>query len=240
MHANPGAQSPVPDMKSLKAKIQTKKAFLWDFDGCFCDTEPLHFAAYSKAFAQFGHRINEQEYYRVFTHLGQGIKGECERNGLHLDQDLIARLKKDYYWDLITGSEVRVFANMPRILLALKNQGARLAIASNSPLEELEVCLAKNSLPVSLDVVLGKLPGLRKKPAPDLFLAALDKLGVEARDALVFEDSERGLAAARAAGCEAIWLRTPQNEGLHTAEPHLVSLTHAELFRVLTDGSGTP
>ena len=58
---------------------------------------------------------------------------------------------------------------------------------------------------------LGRRPGLAKKPAPDIFLAAADAIGLSPADCLVIEDADKGLRAAQAAGTPCIILRTPQN-----------------------------
>lgn len=229
MNSSQGAQ--------ILALVRSKKAFLWDFDGCFCDTEPLHFEAYRQAFAQFGHKVDSQEYYRVFTHLGEGIAGECARYNINVDQDLLLNLKKEAYWKLISEKgRASLFAGMHKILIFLASNGSKIAIASNSPVEEIAQCLAQNTVPVKIDAIIGRTPNLRKKPAPDIFLAAMQRLEVQAHECLVFEDSERGLLAAAAAGCDALWLRTAQNQDLTTDAPHTAALTHDELV-ALTQGN---
>ena len=53
-----------------------------NFDGCFCDSEEVHLEAYSKAFSHCGHRINREEYFHTFTHLGGGIALEIKNHQL--------------------------------------------------------------------------------------------------------------------------------------------------------------
>lgn len=78
--------------------------------------------------------------------------------------------------------------------------------------------------------IVGLEKNLKKKPAPDIFLAALSLLNTDAKDALIVEDSERGLLAAQAACCDAIWIKTPINQKFYTPVPHLAELTHRELL----------
>jgi beta-phosphoglucomutase-like phosphatase (HAD superfamily) len=115
----------------------------------------------------------------------------------------------------------------------MRDRGAKVAIASNSPQDEIQIILERSGFPLpKIDVIVGKSAGLRKKPAPDIFLRALEMLGLDAGRAIVLEDSNRGLSAAAAAGCGSIWIRTQYNQGLSTAEPHLASMTHKELLGV--------
>ena len=58
---------------------------IFDFDGVLADSEKWHFATYSEVFARHGHTIDETEYYKYWTSLGMGARGEIERFGLDLD-----------------------------------------------------------------------------------------------------------------------------------------------------------
>jgi HAD superfamily hydrolase (TIGR01509 family) len=209
------------------------ECFLWDFDGCFADTERIHFLAYSEAFAHVGHTLSETEYYPSFTHLGDGTGREIAANNLRITEDYILRLKAEAYRRLISLSPVRCFPETPEIVRAMKARGAKVAIASNSSEAEIRAVLNTAGYPFEeLDLIVGKNEKLRKKPAPDIFLHALDRLGCSAAKSVVFEDSNRGLMAASAAGCQSVWVRTRYNAGLETSEPHLDSLTHNQILDV--------
>lgn len=219
-------------MNQWIAKLASKKVFIWDFDGCFADTERLHFLAYAKSFAEFGHCVDETTYYENFSHFGLGAKKEIETFKLTCSVDEIAFRKARHYWSLIANGGAKVFPEMEEIIKLMKQRG-QIAIASNSPKEELVEILEHNLAVPTLDLILGLTPGLLKKPAPDLFLKTLEILGADANDAVIFEDSDRGLAAAHASGCEAIWIQTPYNALFETSWPHIARITHAELLRAL-------
>jgi HAD superfamily hydrolase (TIGR01509 family) len=213
--------------------ILSAECFLWDFDGCFADTERLHYLAYSEAFAHFGHSISEAEYYPLFTHIGDGTRREIAANNLKISEEYVLRLKSEAYRRLIGLGPVRCFPETAEIVRAMKAAGAKVAIASNSSEPEIRIVLDTAGYPVNeIDLIVGKNDRLRKKPAPDIFLYALELLGGTASKTVVLEDSNRGLAAASAAGCQSVWVRTRFNEGLESAEPHLDSLTHAQILDV--------
>ncbi|MEY4065844.1 MAG: hypothetical protein RIR26_2052 [Pseudomonadota bacterium] len=220
-------------MQHILEKLTNANCFLWDFDGCFADTEQLHFLAYRDAFAQFGHQIREADYYPSFTHLGDGTRRELELHKINATEADILSLKAAKYGELIRSAPVSCFSETLDLVDKMRDRGAKVAIASNSPQDEIQIILERSGFPLpKIDVIVGKSAGLRKKPAPDIFLRALEMLGLDAGRAIVLEDSNRGLSAAAAAGCGSIWIRTQYNKGLSTAEPHLASMTHKELLGV--------
>jgi HAD superfamily hydrolase (TIGR01509 family) len=106
-------------------------------------------------------------------------------------------------------------------------------IASNSVEETIRSVLRYWNIESSIDFVIGRNPQRRKKPEPDLFNDACSISGYPKNKIIVLEDSEIGLKAAYAAGCEAIWIRTVCNFHLSTAAPHLASMTHLEFSDII-------
>jgi HAD superfamily hydrolase (TIGR01509 family) len=82
--------------------------------------------------------------------------------------------------------------------------GLGLAVASSSPERWVRDHLARLELLEQFPVLSCWTEGVSPKPAPDLYLNALDRLGVDAADAVAFEDSPNGIAAAKAAGLHCI------------------------------------
>lgn len=218
--------------------LNQKKYFLWDFDGCFCDTETVHWMAYNLAFKPYGHSIEKKEYFYHFTHLGQGVQDEITRAGLSCDPILVRQEKVKNYWTLIQEGAASPFLEMKSILENIENAGKLIAIVSNSPQEEIELILQKQDLLPYVDFILGQTEGLRKKPFPDLYLEAHRRIGGEKSDYIVFEDSERGLAAAHGAGLEGVWVTTLDNQHLPTTSPHLFACSHRELLEKLAHVDG--
>jgi HAD superfamily hydrolase (TIGR01509 family) len=82
--------------------------------------------------------------------------------------------------------------------------GLALAIASSSSDWWVSGHLGRLGLRDAFDVVCTKELAARSKPDPGVYLAALERLGVPADEALAFEDSEAGVTAARAAGIRVV------------------------------------
>ncbi len=233
----PGVAEDFYGQAELHRRLPNKQFFVWDFDGSFCDTEPIHYRAYLKAFEQYGHVINEDEYYVRFTQNSDGIRLECQAYGLKIgpDEQLeIRRRKVAHYNTLIRSGLAQPFPEIGSILGATASLDIAWLIASNSPAAENTLIIEQLGSPFdSCEIILEPNQLLRKKPEPDIFLEAIKHSGVEREQILVIEDTEKGLQAAAAAGLDAICLSTRYNNGLSFSAPHLARPTHAQFLGTL-------
>lgn len=213
-----------------------KKAFVWDFDGSFCDTERLHYKAYAAAFAEWGFFLEEEGYYLRFTHYGDGARSLIEEKGLAIPLEAVLSAKKRHYMRLIAEEPLSRFNQIETILTALGKRG-KIAIASNSPRDEIDLILERSGLAHYPSLIVGREGTLRKKPFPDIFQAAYARLGNTPEEVLVFEDSERGLQAASASGAQSVLMLTPFNRSLPFQAPYVLACTHDELAGLLEKGA---
>src|SRR5690606_24661400 len=91
-------------------------------------------------------------------------------------------------------------ATILELMKFLKERGYKLGLASNSRKSTVDFVVERMQLGKYLDVVLSQEQVSKPKPAPDIYFAAFEKLGVAARNALVMEDSLVGVESARASG----------------------------------------
>jgi HAD superfamily hydrolase (TIGR01509 family) len=195
------------------------KALIFDCDGVFADTERYgHLPAFNRTFQEFGLPVHwsEEEY---------GIKlkiaGGKERMSSFLTPEFVAkvglptdpetqkarvanwhRFKTQTYKEMIREGHLPGRPGVRRIVQEAKDAGWTLAVASTSAEESvrgvLEYVVGKD-LAANFLVLAGDIVP-KKKPAPDIYLLALEKLGVSPNDSLIVEDSRNGLLAAIAAG----------------------------------------
>ncbi len=222
-------------MDKLLQLLSHKKIILWDFDGCFCHSEPFHYRAYAKAFEPYGHSVDEQEYYYAFTHKGGGVEDEMVRNNIECNPEAVRVDKSQFYKQEIASGKIKIFPEIASILRVAHSLGVESAIASNSSAEDIKHILSQQEEKLELKGIFGYQPnlGMRKKPFPDIFLHALKELNFVPEQALVIEDSERGLRAALAAGCDALWIKTFINENFTSDAPFSIRCTHQELLIAL-------
>ncbi len=105
-----------------------------------------------------------------------------------------------------------------------------IAVASNTREETVRATLAASGLPAVFDLVFSPGQGRRPKPAPDVYLAACEALGVAPAEAVAFEDSPPGVAAARAAG---MFVIAVPSDGIHELDADLVLGSLLDLDRAV-------
>jgi beta-phosphoglucomutase len=186
-------------------------AVIFDFDGVLADTERLHLRAFQSALAEFGWTLDEPTYFRRYV--GYDDRETFARfaadRGLPLDSGQSARLlaakSAAYRGHLTQGSAL--FPHTRACIDRLRGHFP-LAIASGSLHAEIEDILRGAGLADAFVAIVGADEVSRGKPAPDLYLEATRRLGIDAARGIAVEDSVWGLEAARAAGLRTIAVTT--------------------------------
>ncbi len=191
-------------------------AFIFDVDGTLADTErDGHRAAFNQAFVEAG--LDWRWDVGLYGEL-LAVTGGKERMRHYLDcyrpdwvqpadlDGLIARLhaaKTRHYTALLAQGGIPLRPGVARLLAEARAAGVRLAIATTTTPENVTALLEHAISPQAVswfEVIAAGDVVPAKKPAPDIYQYALDKLGLGAEACLAFEDSENGLRSARAAG----------------------------------------
>jgi HAD superfamily hydrolase (TIGR01509 family) len=122
------------------------------------------------------------------------------------------------YLAVLAELGVEPMAGAHRVVSAVAGR-LPIAVASNTREETVRATLAASGLPAVFDLVFTPDQGRRAKPAPDVYLAACEALGIAPSEAVAFEDSPPGAAAARAAG---MFVIAVPSDGIHELEADLV------------------
>jgi len=183
------------------------KAYIFDCDGTIADTMPAHFKAWTRAMEELGGTFPEDLFYswggKPTTVIVRQLN---EIYGTHLDLETTPVIKERYFAELIP----EVLPIEPVVALVKKFHGiAPLAVASGGHREIVIKTLDALGLTQYFDAIVGMEDVEHGKPAPDPFLEAARRLGVDPADCLVFEDSPTGIEAARAAGMQFVLVPTP-------------------------------
>lgn len=202
---------------------------IFDFDGVLVDSERYHFETYSAVFRKYGHVIDETEYYKYWTSLGLGPKGEIDRYQLPLDPKMIRDEKRPVFSEYCKNGTIRFFPEARDLVLRLVHAGKVLTIASGTVRPDIEAILKNEGLTGAFTTIVGSDTIEAPKPAPDIFLHALAMVGASPEEALVFEDAEKGVGSAKAAHIPVIVVRTKETEGIDFPGADLVVASHAEL-----------
>lgn len=190
-------------------------ALIFDFDGTIADTEEAHRQAFNAAFLEHSLFWNwSQSRYGELL----GVSGGKERILAYVDDlaaspeekarlagiaPLIHRTKTRIFAELVESGGVPLRPGIARLMREARAAGVRLAIASTTTATNVEALLAATLTAEArgwFDVIACGDIVPAKKPAPDIYRLALASLGLPPESCVAFEDSAKGLAAARAAG----------------------------------------
>jgi HAD superfamily hydrolase (TIGR01509 family) len=190
-------------------------AYLFDCDGTVVDSMPLHYIAWKKALAEWNCEYDEALFYSWGGKPVRKIIADLNQMyGLSMPVDILAARKEAFYHE-----QLPLLQAIPAVLEHVLSQYGRipLAVVSGSRRASVVGSLTVLNLLDKFDILVCAEDYTRSKPAPDCFLLAAQRLGVAPADCLVFEDTELGIEAARAAGMASV--RVPQtNQGTATVE----------------------
>jgi len=190
--------------------IDPTEALVFDYDGVLGDTEPLHWRSWAALLARYGIELGWDEYCRVgqgvndvalFAHFGAQMSPEAAREFESLNHERKRMVRE---WSLaespISGVTVQLLHSLG---------GRRVGMVTSSERADVEPVLrAAQIYPVFGALVFGEEPAA-PKPSPAPYLLIAQRLNINS--GIAFEDSEPGLASARAAGFNAVKIPRPSD-----------------------------
>ncbi len=222
------------------------KAIIFDMDGVIIDSEEQHNRAAQRVFQSHGITV-DNDYHAQFV-------GTSTRN---LVQTSIRELKldiaEDTLYDEMNIEKKKVLAEegyvpLPGIIDLVKKlaqEGFKLAIASSSIPNDIKEVVKALKIRKYFHQLVSGTQVTHPKPAPDIFELALKELGINASEAIVIEDSEFGVQAAKAAGITCVGFLNPNSgkQDLRCADVLLESfeeLTPSFFYHVHQRSLGKP
>ena len=198
--------------------MRATRALVFDFNGTLSRDEPVLYAIYSELFAEHGRPLSETDYYgrlagnteKAIIHGWLGVEGE--------ELEALVEKRIDRYVRAADGSTVP-----PAVRDAVRHAASRVpvAIVSGAYRREIEPVVEKAGLTDAVRVLVAADDVTRGKPDPEGYIRALEALAghLEPADVVAFEDTEAGIASARAAGLRCVAVRgTLPDERLAEAE----------------------
>jgi HAD superfamily hydrolase (TIGR01509 family) len=196
-------------------------AVVFDCDGTLVDSEPLAWRAWRDVLAEHGYELRPEDIEHTRGHGWPHIYG-------HFVEIVPSIGTSEQAWDGFSGnlfalleSDLTPFDDAIGTARELHELGVPIAVASSSPRARLDATLRAAGLDELFDVTVAGDEVAHGKPAPDLFLAAAERLGVGPAQCVAVEDSPPGVASAVAAGMTVVAVaRKPEHRA--DLEPHLV------------------
>ncbi len=175
-----------------------RPALLLDLDGVLFESEPLHQEAWERSAASFGAVLPEGWYASQRGHSLMEVAAAVAAHAPGAPARTIADRKCATYLALAAG-----LPPAPGVPEALRDLGLRAAVVSSSRAEDVTVLIRGSPLEPYLEAVITGSDAAHK-PAPDLYLLAMRRLGLAAERCAAVEDSASGVGAARAAGLRVV------------------------------------
>ena len=212
-------------------------AMLWDVDGVLIDSGEQHRRAWEQLAAENGLPYSDAAFWASFGRRNAdvipamfGVEGPPER------VEALADRKETLYRALV-AEQGRALPGAVELMAALHAAGYRQALASSAPPANIRLIVDLLGLAPYLQATVSGESVAHGKPAPDIFLAAAQAVGVAPAHCLVIEDAPAGVQAAHAAGMKCLAVRRagqPDAPGLAAADAIVSSLAEASV--ALVDG----
>ncbi len=184
------------------------EAVVFDMDGVLADSEPVYFLSINAVLATYGRELSEEQHFQVMA-LGpeESIAGILKMVGLDLP---VADFMTAYGLDLLERLP-KLSQPLPGVvetIEALKQGGTPLGLASSSKPAWIDAVLSGIGLSDAFDAVVSGTMAANPKPAPDVYLLAAERLGIEPEACIAIEDTPTGLVSAKAAGMLTVQVRS--------------------------------
>jgi len=203
---------------------------MFDFNGTLSHDEPLLLAIYQRLFARQGRPLTGEQYFGQLAGLSEAaiIGGWLGIEGPRLEALMIERIES--YAAAAHGSTVT-----ETIRAAVRHAAARVpvAIVSGAYRAEIVPVVEAAGLATELTAIVTADDVQHGKPHPEGYLLALERLGIEAPDAVALEDTEAGVASAKAAGLYCVAVRGTHPDGRLQQADELVDGIDVALVRRL-------
>ena len=187
------------------------KAILFDMDGVLIDAREWHYEALNRALAKFGMDIDRDAHLATYDGLPTRRKLVMLSKSKGLPERLhgfLNDLKQAYTLEIAYARCKPSFTHQ-RTLAQLQAAGYRMAVCSNSVRATVETMMRLARLGPYLELMLSNEDVANAKPAPDMYVEAMRRIGVAPAETLILEDNDHGIAAARASGAHVMVVGTP-------------------------------
>ncbi len=198
---------------------ETLQALLFDVDGTLADTEDGHRIAFNMAFAEAGLDWDwsvelygkllavtggkeRMKYY--LDHFNSGFERPADLDGFIAE---LHKTKTAHYTALLSEGRIPLRPGVERLLKEAREKGLRMGIATTTTPANVQALLTHTLGPDSeswFEVIAAGDVVPAKKPAPDIYLWAMNKMGLGPEQCIAFEDSENGIKSSLGAGLRTI------------------------------------
>jgi HAD superfamily hydrolase (TIGR01509 family) len=179
-----------------------KSYILWDHDGVLVETERWYFEATRQSIREIGVDLDKGEYLQDMAE-GRSAWDRARARGAGEDQVRHGKHLRDMKYQQYLVEQDITIPGVAEVLAQLSANYA-MAIVTTATWSDINLIHRDRQIVRHMEFVLAQGDYLRSKPAPDPYLEALRRFAAAPHEAVVIEDSERGLRAAVAAGIDCV------------------------------------
>jgi len=215
----------------------TYRAVVFDLDGVLWDGEPLYHEAFNVVLEPYGYSVTSEDYVNIIGHSVEAA-WEWVLNNFKIREDPASFLRR--YNEAVLELLAQPAEPLPgvrELLAELRGRGLPIGLASASLRQWVNATIRGLHIENAFDATVSASEVEHSKPAPDLYLAAAEKLGVPAADCLAVEDTGAGIAAAKAAGMFAVQVRASSTALPPLEQADLVIDDYSQFDLSLLDGA---
>ena len=197
------------------------KSVIFDMDGVLVNTEPIHFWMYQAFFREQGIELNYDYYAPSIGSTTEHLRGMLmEKYGIDIRKPENWARIKEHEAAIIEKDGYGEIPGIRQMILDLRAHGVKLAVASSSYYDLIVKTTKAIGLYDYFDKIVSGADVAHPKPAPDVFLKAMEELGVQPEECVIVEDSCNGVRAAKAAGAACLGFYNPDsgNQDLSLAD----------------------
>lgn len=183
------------------------KAIIFDMDGVISDTQRANSELEALCLKEHGIEISAEELARKYAGIPERDCAEIifTAHGKKVDFDKFVEDKLAKLTEFSRGKILAVKGSL-ELIKNLKENNFKLAVASSSTLEFIDLVLSELKIKNKFDVLTSGQEVKFGKPNPDIFLLTAEKLGLSPSECVVIEDAKNGVIAAKKAGMKCVWL----------------------------------
>ncbi len=215
------------------------KALLFDLDGTLVDSEHFHFNTWNELLAESNIQLEYTDFLKNYA--GIPLPGNAQRlkelYAIETPLELLISRKEDLTVERLKTSVIGLMPHVQETLDFFLGKGIKMALVTASKRADVDEMFRKNGLNKYFDLMITRSDVTNSKPDPESYNLAVERLGLEKSECLVFEDTLNGLRAAKAAGltCFAIQANIDDHLKLSAADRIFLDFQLVKDFLIETE-----
>jgi HAD superfamily hydrolase (TIGR01509 family) len=204
-------------------------AVLFDHDGTLVASEDLHFRHWQQVLARYGAALSESRYQQLYAGMPSvdNAHDAVGRFGLAVDPIALSEQKNEVTRAYLENAAFPLMSDVAVSIDRCQAAGLRLGVVTGARRFMVAATLRSHRMASAFETVVSADDVVHNKPAPDGYLLALQRMGLQAHEVVALEDTEHGVAAATAAGLACVAIPTPMSASHHFGSATIVQPTMA-------------